>query len=256
MRKRTSFPWVILGLLSVVQARAVPSDPSPQIHITGLPAYGSAEDLRGDVVGVDPSEYQVAAYLFLEGSGWWAKPTFANPCTPIDAAGSWQVDVVTGGCDAFATQYAAYLVPIGEECPLAAGDPVLPAQLGGIAVASALAHRNPYLDSPLGFSGYSWIRKDARCLAGPGPNLFSPDNAWVDGSGNLHLAITRDGSDWRCAELYLTRSLGYGEYRVHTMGRVDLLDPRMVFGLFTWDPWAPPHHREMDIELSRWSDPL
>ncbi|HAC09518.1 MAG TPA: hypothetical protein DCG14_07675, partial [Phycisphaerales bacterium] len=57
--------------------------------------------------------------------------------------------------------------------------------------------------------------------------------------------------------------LGYGTYRFKTRGRVDLLDPNTVFGLFIWeypqcfegsDEWWNPAS-EFDIEFSRWGQP-
>jgi hypothetical protein len=262
MRDIRKFRTIIIVSVFLAAAAAIPlkacgpaTEATPVITISSLPAYGTTQNLFGTASGVNPALHHMAIYLFLEGGGWWTKPTFASPCTPIAANGSWSVDVTTGGCDAFATKYAAYLLPSNESCPVAAGTAVPPPALSSIAVASLIVDRNPYLDQPLAFSGYNWVRKEARCLAGPGPNLFSPNNVWVDTNGHLHLAITQSGGSWRAAEAYLATSLGYGEYRIHTIGRIDILDPRTVLGMFTWDDFAPPNFRELDIELSRWSDP-
>jgi hypothetical protein len=35
---------------------------------------------------------------------------------------------------------------------------------------------------------------------------------------------------------------------------VDVLDPNVVLGLFTWSDKAPYAHREIDIEFSRWGN--
>ena len=97
---------------------------------------------------------------------------------------------------------------------------------------------------------------------GPGPNSFSAsaDNATVRADGSLRLAITQTGGQWRCSEVVVEDVLGYGTYRFKTRGRLDLLDPNVVFGLFLWEYadcyadevmwWNPPN--EFDIEFSRW----
>lgn len=115
----------------------------------------------------------------------------------------------------------------------------------------------------LDFAGYSWRVKNT--FQGPGPNLFSdaPQNARVLGDGSMLLGIDRPDSAWRCSEVVLEEALGYGRYRFVTRGRMDQLDPNIVFGLFIWEYvacyagdvmwWNPPN--EFDIEFSRWGDP-
>ncbi|MCP4835924.1 MAG: hypothetical protein GY895_14310 [Phycisphaera sp.] len=114
----------------------------------------------------------------------------------------------------------------------------------------------------LDFAGRSWRVKNT--FQGPGPNQFSdsPDNARVLSDGSLFMGIDQAGP-WRCAEITLEDYLGYGTYRFVTRGRVDQLDPNVVFGLFIWEYvscydssvmwWNPPN--EFDIEFSRWGDP-
>jgi hypothetical protein len=104
----------------------------------------------------------------------------------------------------------------------------------------------------LSFSGYRWQVKAGRRL-GPGPNDFSDaaDNVWLDEQRRLHLAITRAGGRWRCAEVVADRSLGHGEYRWVFSGGLAALDRQAVLGLFTYETTT----REIDFELSRWGDP-
>jgi hypothetical protein len=40
-------------------------------------------------------------------------------------------------------------------------------------------------------------------------NLYSPENAWTDPSGALHVQIKKKSGRWSCAEIFLNRSLGY-----------------------------------------------
>ncbi len=107
------------------------------------------------------------------------------------------------------------------------------------------------------WSGQTWQVKDSAGPVGPGPNRFSDDhpNVWVDARGWLHIAVTRHAGTWRCAEIWSTRSFGYGSYRFRVQGDAQALDPNVVLGLFTWDDAPVDHHRELDIEWSRWSVP-
>ncbi|HWM93628.1 MAG TPA: glycoside hydrolase family 16 protein [Thermoanaerobaculia bacterium] len=219
----------------------------PPIEITSIPAYGSQENLRGRVSNVDPGTYHVAAYLFLEGLGWYVKPTLASPCTSIAGNGEFVVDVTTGGVDNLAHRYAVFLLPASDPCPLANGVPFLPDEL--LDQPSDLVERTPFT---LQFSGYTWVQRNSPYPGGPESNCFSPEHAFVDGQGQFHLTLASSSCG---GEVWLARSLGYGEYRIHTIGRIDDLDPQAVFGLFTWDPDAKPSQREMDIELSRWGVP-
>ncbi len=115
--------------------------------------------------------------------------------------------------------------------------------------AAAVAHRT------ISFSGYMWTVKTSTRRVGPGPNYFSKKNVWVDGLGQLHLAITKVRRHWTVGEVVNTRSLGYGTYTWVLASRVDNLDPNMVLGLFTYDSADPAfNNREIDIEASRWGD--
>lgn len=106
----------------------------------------------------------------------------------------------------------------------------------------------------LRFSGYDWTVKSSDRRVGPGPNYFSDsgDNVTVDARGRLHLRITRRDGRWHCAEVVSAQSFGYGTYRFYLDDAVDDLDPQVVLGMFTWHDDPAYHHREIDIEVSRW----
>ncbi len=116
----------------------------------------------------------------------------------------------------------------------------------------------------LDFAGAPW-RVKGPGYYGPGPNVFcdDPECVWVDDDGRLHLTLARRGGVWESSEVVLAEALGYGDYVVTTVGRLDLIDPAAVLGLFLWqygpcwDPaflWWNPFN-EIDIEYSRWGDP-
>ena len=108
------------------------------------------------------------------------------------------------------------------------------------------------------FGGHRWtVRDSGGERQGPGPNLFSADprDVWTDARG-LHLRIAKRDGVWRSAQVVLDESLGYGAYRFTLASPVDRLDPQVVLGLFTWDDAEEDAHRELDVEFSRWEDPL
>jgi hypothetical protein len=154
-----------------------------------MPDYGDvAGVLTGRAGCVEPTNYAVAVYIFVEG--WWTKPTFAEPLTVLASDGSWSTDVVTGGADQFATRFAAFLVPAAFSPPLLGGEPRLPQILFDNAVAHQLVER-PAPAGTLILAGCTWQVKTSAAPAGSGPNYFSdrPEDVWVADQGRLHLRI-------------------------------------------------------------------
>lgn len=108
------------------------------------------------------------------------------------------------------------------------------------------------------FAGHYWYPRTSRGAEGPGPNVFSSSQVWVDGAGALHLLISRVRGRWTCGEVINYRSLGYGTYTYTLTTRAAALDANAVLGLFTWDDDPDQDHREIDVEFARWgnaSDP-
>jgi hypothetical protein len=226
----------------------------PTIEFTYVPPYGSTNDLQGRVGCVVPADYKVAVYIYV--SGWWTKPTWAAPLTPIRDDSTWTTDITTGGNDPLATRIAAFLVPNGYNPPPMSGQPSLPAELFSSAVAYIMVERSP-LFRQIQFSGRTWNVKAAAAPVGPGPNYFSDseEDVWVDQDGRLHLTIVHRNNRWYCTEVFTTEPLGYGTYTFTLASPVDELDKNAVLGLFTWDDTAPGYnYRELDIEFSRWGE--
>lgn len=228
---------------------------APRLEFTAVPAVGATDPLRGQAHNVNPSQHRVAVYIYV--FGWWTKPSWTSPLTSIQNDGSWACNITTGSNDPCATSIAAFLIPASYSPPLLAGQPELPAELDQNALHKILRVRAPAART-LSFSGYEWaVKATAQCQWGPGPNYYSDStgNVWTDSSGRLHLRLTHRQNRWECAEVALTRSLGYGTYRFELESPVDQLDPHVVLGLFTWSDDPAYAHREIDIEFSRWSDP-
>jgi hypothetical protein len=109
----------------------------------------------------------------------------------------------------------------------------------------------------ISFSGHEWDVRKSHGRSSPGSNYFSDstENAWVDDSGRLHLAITERDGLWYCAEVDLRYPLGYGTYVFQVDSRIGDLNENVVLGLFTYDSGEGENdHREIDIEFSRWGD--
>ncbi|HDH99419.1 MAG: hypothetical protein DRQ14_06755 [Candidatus Latescibacterota bacterium] len=231
----------------------VPGGPGePAILFTYVPPYGSFEDLRGQVLHVRPEDYMVAVYICVDGL-WWSKPYLTEPLTPIREDGSWICDITTGGHDQDATRIVAYLVPKGYAPPPMSGGPTLPPELEDASAAKVEVTRQEGVRT-ISFSGYTWRVKASESPLGPGPNYFSDssENVWVDAQGQLHLKVTERDGRWYCAEVVSEGSFGYGAYDFYLASRIDKLDRNVVLGLFTWDDAPEGHHREIDIEFSRW----
>jgi hypothetical protein len=250
------------GLAAVVGLTLAASDAGAQtLGITSLPGYGSLGLLTGQVSGVDPASHHVATYIQIEGSGWWSKPTLASPAVPIAADGSFSVDVGTGGpasLDSRATLFCVALLPIAQSPPTVSGGTRIPASLVPLALDCQERWGRTF-----SFAGYTWAVKESPSPVGPGGNRFSDRLAdvFVDGDG-LHLRVDFHDGEWWSVEVLLLEPLGYGTWSVQTDSRLDVLDPDVTFGIFSWDPYGDDDgvpgagNREIDFEDSRWGDPF
>ena len=107
----------------------------------------------------------------------------------------------------------------------------------------------------LRFSGHDFIVRKAG-TGGPGPNRWSPRNAWVDKRGRLHLKLSKRKGKWYAAEVYTADQLGFGRYTFQVKVRLGRLDRNVVVGLFTY-PTADvgaDGTNEIDIEFARWGN--
>jgi len=98
------------------------------------------------------------------------------------------------------------------------------------------------------FSGIKWIIKSSNTPIGPGPNIYSADNVYVNEQGELHLAIKCDGGVCTCAEVYTVQKYRYGVFEFKINGDSLGIDRNAVFGLFLYYD----NKHEIDVEISRW----
>jgi hypothetical protein len=224
----------------------------PKIYIIDVPPYGESSNLKGNVQGANPYEYKVAVYIFIEGSGWFTKPSLKHPLISVNRDLTWLANITTGDNDIYATRIVAFLFPANVDPPLVNGDPCLPASVLSISVASVYCDRGSKVTNCF---GYQWNVKNSVSPIGPGPNYFSGKNVWTSPDNALHLKISNEDGRWICPEVILKNSFGYGRYVFKIEGDIANLNENVVLGIFTWDNNDCLHnHREIDMEFSLWGD--
>jgi len=88
---------------------------------------------------------------------------------------------------------------------------------------------------------------------GPGENIWSSQNVWVDDQDKLHLRITRqpDGR-YLCAELRTEKAYQYGTYTWKVSTDLSSLPKDVIFGLFQYG--GTDYINEIDFEFTRWNN--
>ena len=239
-RATTVREWSALALLAIFLNGCGTARPNvaPSIEFSRLPrsAEGGTESqavIEGRVEGARPGE-QIVLFAKSGAGVWWVQPFADHPFTAIGSDLQWRNSTHLG------MAYAALLVEPGYRPPETIDH--LP-QKGGPVVAVATAKGEPSqrpASRTLHFSGYEWEIRGVPSNRGGAINTYDPANAWTDTNGLLHLRIARGLGEWTCAEVTLTRSLGYGSY-VFDVRDVSRLEPAAVLALFTWDdPWLTP----------------
>jgi hypothetical protein len=222
--------------------------PAIEFDVTPRAGEGGADTLdtiSGHVTGVVQPGQRIV--LFAQAGVWWVQPFEARPYTSIQSDLRWKSQTHLG------SHYAALLVDQSYQPPATVA--ALP-KAGGPIIAVAVtegsgsqpAQRTP---KTVEFSGYTWEVRQAPSNRG-GNNEYEAENVSVDAQGLLHLKIARRGDQWTCAEVKLTRSLGYGTYSFVARD-ITNLDPAATFSMFTWDDLgADQNHRGIDVEIGRW----
>jgi hypothetical protein len=251
-----SISMLLLALVSLPGTGCRRTRGTPVIQFTQVPVAspggpGRLSTISGRVTGADSGEQIV---LYAHSQRWWIQPFADRPFTAISADGTWKATIHLG------TEYAVLLVRPGYR-----PSPVIDNLPGtGGAVAAVATVKGPSDPEEKGvvagkrllhFSGYDWEVRQIDGDRNGSPNVYSPNNAWTDEKGFLHLRVTGSPGDWRCSEVIQTRNFGYGTYRF-TVRDLSHMEPALALSLVTWDESTPdPPHRELTIEFSRWGDP-
>jgi len=217
--------------------------PRPSIQFTRIPQADVSgtekhDIIEGTVAGTRDGQRIV---LYAKNGSWWLQPLLEAPFTRILPSSKWRNATHLG------SDYAALLVDAGYRPDR--NIKTLP-EVGGLVAAVSVAKGAASSPSPmLQFSGYEWRVRTAGSNRGGRANPYSADNAWTDASGALHLRIKKKGEQFECAEIALTRSLGYGTYSF-SVRDVSRLAPSLTFEMFTWDySGTDQNNREMDVSI-------
>jgi hypothetical protein len=206
--------------------------------ILNTPTAGETQ-LSGYACNVDTTKIKVVIYALT--NQWYVQPYVDAPFTNIASDGSWTNTTNAWSMLVVLLVDPANYSPAATEITNPALDPNVLAWTiyppGAISV---------------NFSGYTWGIKTTGNVPGdqfdPGPNFWSNDPAVVSvETDGLHLKDTQINGMWRCGEVYLTQSLGYGTYKVQISSHLDQLDLNTVAApLFIY---AAPG-QELDNEYS------
>ncbi len=222
---------------------------APSIEFTQVPPFAEGTalklyDIAGRAKGAQPGQRVV---LYARSGVWWVQPLSDKPFTSLDSHSVWSNRTHPGSA------YAALLVTPGFHPPSKMD--VLP-EVGSFVVAIAQTQGAVVREQPRGvvmFDGYEWRVRSTPNNPGGTVNQYDVSNTWTDAQGLLHLRISGTPGHWTSAEINLNRSLGYGTYRF-VVRDISHLQPAAVFTMRTWDASGPT--REMDIEISRWGNPV
>jgi hypothetical protein len=257
-RRPEIFPVLLVFLVFLVfvsvllvgcHSKSFPRKPSLQLTRVPMANPGGPEqvdDIEGRVTDAGPDQ-QIVVYAHT--NVWYIQPFIVRPFTKIQADSTWKSSTHLG------TEYAALLVEPGYH-PESKIETLPKEGNGVVAVVTATGKAAaPIVWKVLHFSGYDWIARSAASDRGGETNSYDPANAWVDPKGYLHLQMVERDGRWSCANVRLTRSLGYGTYHFVVQDSAQL-QPSAVLGIFTLDEAKPDEIRnELDIELSYWGEP-
>lgn len=151
-------------------------DGDPKITFTSQPVIGSNAWLEGQVDNLaQPALFKVLLFIKV-GSGWWSKPTFAQPFAFINAENKWSSAYATGGNDINATEICAFLVPIEYAPPLSSGQTKIPPAVFQNAIASNCFQRYLLPSAAVVASKPSICKGDSTALHASGGSHFEWEN--------------------------------------------------------------------------------
>ena len=242
-------PIFLSSCLTVVGCSR-PPERGPIVEFTRVPPAGEGgperlENIEGTVRNASPGE-RIVVYA-RAGSIWWIQPLATQRFTPIASDHTWKTFTHLGN------EYAAIVVGPGYQP--SATLKMLPSADNGVSavVTRSVGPGSPIVSQTLKFSGYEWYVRHITSDRNGAISYYDPANAWTDASGALHLRISREGDRWKCSQVTLADHFGYGSY-LFTVRDTAHLEPAAALAMFTYDDLASDHHREMDIEMSRWGD--
>jgi len=134
----------------------------------------------------------------------------------------------------------------------------IPADAAAEAMAAATASAEPaavcatwQLNWPAN-SPYCWYKRDTGgSPQGPNQNVFNSSNVLLNQAGQLVLQVTRTATTpvttYTSGEVFLDRSLGYGDYIFVVQTAASAIHPKLVASPFIY----ADDNREFDIEYAK-----
>lgn len=249
-RVRSPFLGTVVAVCVLCGGCRSKIDRAAEVKIARVPdaSPGGPEKLdyiEGTVTNAKAGQHIV---LYAHSGVWWVQPFADRTTTNVLPDGSWKNSTHLG------TDYAALLVD-AEYVPPAKMEKLPSIGNGVWAVVSAAGKQGaPVAPKMIHFSDYDWTVRSAGSDRGGESDAYDPANVWTDEKGFLHLRTAERDGRWTCAEVSLTRSLGYGTYNF-VVQDVAHLPPSAVVSLLTYDDaGTEAFANEIDIELSRWGD--
>ena len=243
---------VLLSAVVLIACRSEESKETPAITFVKIPPAAKGGRERVDIVSGRVSGFRPGQriVIYAKSGPWWVQPWPENPFVSIKSDSTWSTETHLG------YEYAALLVN-SDYHPAPTMD-VAPTVGGSVVALQVVNGEGSLPDLPvvsMQFSGYDWNVRTVSAARGGLNNLYAADNAWTDAKDALHLRISNKAAGWTCAQVVLTRSLGYGTYNF-VVGDTARLDPAVLLSLHTYDESAGDQHfREWGIEIGRWGQP-
>jgi hypothetical protein len=242
---------IAIALAALCSCNSQHLQKKPSIEITQSPPASiggpiAMAEIAGRVHDATPGQQVI---LYAHSGVWWIQPLANQPFTRIQPDSTWKNTTHLG------SEYAALLTNPGyQPTTKLVTLPSIGEGVAAIAVAQGRSAKTSEVPV-IRFSGYDWAVRTAVSDHGGEPNSYDSANAWTDEHGYLHLRMDKRNGQWSCAEVSLTRSLGYGTYKF-VIEDTKPMHPSSVLGFFTWDnSRSEGFHNEFDIELSQWDDP-
>lgn len=234
--------------------------PGEQWEATGHVQHPSSRPLTGQSVAIVNIEWR-------DGGGGLIDYESFTVADAASARDSYAAFKVTSSPAPAATASVRLLLGVLQS-PTDPSPDVYYDQVTFFSTGSPTIDETQWNDFPSGialqFGGYDW-RVKGPGIYGPGVNRFCTSSTcvWVDANDALHLTLKNISGTWYSTEVVLDQALGYGDYVLTTRGRLDLVDPQAVLGMFLWEYgpcWDYGYlwwnaFNEIDIEYSRWGNP-
>jgi len=100
----------------IVEVQSPPT--TPKLTLSDIPVYGKSSEecwLHGNAFDINPETHEVVAFIRL--GGVWYHTQYPSLVSPIEADGSWAIDLFSSQNDYFANEFAVYAVPLGADLP-------------------------------------------------------------------------------------------------------------------------------------------